>query len=364
MRTSGRSASGRRKQASGPVPWSVGVARGLLVAALVGACGHAPATSSAGGDVEARISRLEREEQQRKARLAALEEQIAQAERDLARAREEAEQYACVARRSRIEAKVEVARLECGKRVAEYAECVARNEADATTKTVAGCLFGLAFAMLTGGAATPAVITGCGGGAVASEATKRRCGPLPSCPSDEEARARILREEGLARMPDCRGRFVAELEGSKARSRGLGLIGVGRGRWYAPPRRSSRARGACPRYQLDRIEVAAPRAKRSGAPWDGDGSPPDIVVRFVTDSGARTSTPKKPGYRVVVRPKSRLALRPGEGFGIVVIDKDLVSDDAMASFRGSVDRRYRGGGVTLDNGRTTVRVFFSCDAGT
>jgi hypothetical protein len=96
----------------------------------------------------------------------------------------------------------------CNLEAANWAACDAERAKDTATSAGLGCLFGWAAAIVTGGAAAPAVVIGCGVGAAAGHGSAegscvdaerpRDCGTR-----DAEFVSQALAKHGLRETPQC-----------------------------------------------------------------------------------------------------------------------------------------------------------------
>lgn len=174
----------------------------LLLAALC--CAHT--------GTETRMQQLEIAEAERRNRLDALDKRIAEAEQRVARARAEADHHECLARREKVRAIILSRRAQCAEDVAKHEACTSSGTARTAGGGALGCLAGLAFAAATGGAAAPAVLVGCGGGAMAGAALRKRCGDPPDCVQFfNEIEHEVLAKHGdNGNMPACPAPPTAE----------------------------------------------------------------------------------------------------------------------------------------------------------
>jgi hypothetical protein len=114
----------------------------------------------------------------------------------------------CHARFTRIQAEITAKLAECNKNSAIWYACDARRARDTAADAGLGCLFGWVVAGVTGGAAAPAVVIGCGAGAAAGDSGSK--GPCTSQPKPKPCGnlGRVFEVEALAVLglpstPDC-----------------------------------------------------------------------------------------------------------------------------------------------------------------
>lgn len=77
----------------------------------------------------------------------------------------------CQAQREAYTAALSTTVAECNRQAANWEACNASRTSKTATGAGAGCLFGWVAAAVTGGAAAPAVLVGCGGGALAGHSS-------------------------------------------------------------------------------------------------------------------------------------------------------------------------------------------------
>ncbi len=155
-------------------------------------------------DIEDRISRLEREESERRQRLTALDAEIEQANVALDVAKKETDMYRCSAKRALIKAEIIGFRSRCVQRQAEYETCAAKNSASSAKGAAFGCIAGLGAALITGGAAAPATLLGCGAGHMAGKSTNTHCGRPPNCVQlFNNIEYKMVNKHRLDRIPNC-----------------------------------------------------------------------------------------------------------------------------------------------------------------
>jgi hypothetical protein len=146
------------------------------------------------------------------ARLARVEQELAESEARAARAREEARFFECKTSVERVRAEILAERTGCLRQIADQAACAAREEREKGDTTLIGCILGLGIAYASAGAATPYALGGCAAGRVAGEAAAEAC-PAPACAATlETAHEPHLRAEGWSEFPQCGGWLGVEVE--------------------------------------------------------------------------------------------------------------------------------------------------------
>ena len=180
--------------------------RALLVVLLVWAAvaGYERLTRTKLAELSQRLQQLREEQQKRQAELVQLDKERLALRLEIQEARAAAERSRCEALVSQMDAEVIVTRVECVKAQAEYSECNAENSARTADHGFWGCVLGLGAAVVTGGAAAPLTLAGCGGGLVVATASEETCGSPPQCTQQfNDIRATVLAKRRLARMPIC-----------------------------------------------------------------------------------------------------------------------------------------------------------------
>lgn len=118
----------------------------------------------------------------------------------------------CRVKVNEVRAETERRRSECARKLAEYNLCEAKNAKNAGEAGVAGCLLGIAAAAVSGGAAAPWALGGCGVGVIAGTTSATEC-PVPKCAAElETIEQTVLKEHSLPAMPKCGGAVGAEFE--------------------------------------------------------------------------------------------------------------------------------------------------------
>ena len=165
----------------------------LLVALLPFhvACGNP------GDDVASRVEELRAEQHRRQMELAALEQRIQAA-------RLEQQRQECRGLEANLRSEVMIRRADCIGKRAEFAKCLAENDAHTSNSGMLGCGLGLGAALITGGAAAPWAAGGCLSGLAAGSATTKACGQGPVCtPDDTVLAGEVLVSRGMNYWPQC-----------------------------------------------------------------------------------------------------------------------------------------------------------------
>lgn len=114
----------------------------------------------------------------------------------------------CRAQTSRVQAEVMGKLAQCNMNTANWYACDAQRTRNTAEGAGLGCLLGWGAAVVTGGAAAPAVLIGCGAGAATGDSGStgsctnqpkpRSCGQMGSAFQNE-----VLTAQGLLAMPVC-----------------------------------------------------------------------------------------------------------------------------------------------------------------
>jgi hypothetical protein len=177
----------------------------VLVGAAAISCGSA---SPRLVDFSARQQLLEEEFARDERRAAALRGDSLKLKHRLRLQRECIAHTQCIALASAIHANVMAGLASCNREAANWAACDAQRWKQTGTGAGIGCLAGWALAATTGGAAAPAVVIGCGGGAVAGNATATGDCTKVQRPADcglrhDEFVRAALAGRHLSELPDC-----------------------------------------------------------------------------------------------------------------------------------------------------------------
>src|SRR6476646_5433050 len=121
------------------------------------------------------IASLRRQQTAERARLDAVRGQIASANAEADRARENAQFEQCRSVVARLDAQVQVTRATCMAEIASERECAAGNSAHTAGATAIGCVVGIGLSVITAGAAAPLGLAGCAAGYVAGAASPDAC---------------------------------------------------------------------------------------------------------------------------------------------------------------------------------------------
>ncbi len=138
-------------------------------------------------------------------RLDQLRREVAVSEIAAAASRQRAEYEECRANLAKLGAEISKRKSACSVEKSMDAQCHAKNEAHRSNSGIGGCLLGIGAAVVTGGAAAPLALGGCGVGLLAGSATGEPCGSS-TCVDDETAIATtLMQEQHLTTVPTCRG---------------------------------------------------------------------------------------------------------------------------------------------------------------
>lgn len=146
-----------------------------LFALFFSACAHGQTGQNRG--VGQRLDQLEAEEAKRQQRLTGLEQELDRTQVAIVEAKSELNEHQCRAKNALVRAEVISFRSKCVQQQATYEACHAAKE----SATAQGCAAGLFVALLTMGAAGPATIAACAGGALIGKNSTGRCGVPPDC---------------------------------------------------------------------------------------------------------------------------------------------------------------------------------------
>ena len=154
---------------------------------------------------ESQLDALRAQQQVESARLDAIRREISASEFEAARAKVRAQFEECRAGAASISAQATITIAECQEQRAQHAECAAKNEAGSAKSAVGGCVLGLLFAAVTGGAGTPWALGGCAAGAAVGGASGSQCAAVQCSTDPGAALTNSIAAHGLARFPVCGG---------------------------------------------------------------------------------------------------------------------------------------------------------------
>lgn len=302
---------------------------------------------------EARLSSLEEEEAERRQRLDELEHQITRAELKVDHAKARVAYHDCKAARATIDAKTVLYEAQCFQDISAHAQCVAENERDTATGAALGCLLGVGAAVVTGGAAAPAALVGCGGGAVLGYATREKCGDIPRCASQvNEMESLVLAEYGLTRAPTCTAPPELVLPERPEPPKPSAAEPEPRSRPVA-------RRTVCTDQRVEWIEFSAPPRKANGQAWDARGGAPDLTYLFRVEGGGRYESKRHEGLTWRHEPDRDIRVASQQRVTIQLFDADLQSAENIGVFRSlvAIDTREP---ASLEDGEATARIKFQC----
>ena len=157
------------------------------------------------GQLRVQAEALRVEQADRRRELDTLRLEISRAETALATAQAAAEDSKCLATHARVDAAVTLKQVQCYKRFADHAGCVAANERTRSDNTLFGVLAGAGLALATGGSS---LLLTAGGGMIGASSGGSRVCPAPDCVLDEQRlRRTVLAEEGIPDLPQCQREY-------------------------------------------------------------------------------------------------------------------------------------------------------------
>ncbi len=193
-----------------------------LLAFHISGCGASLQATELQNDIQ-ELRVLHAEERQRLDDIR-VEAVAAQEEANAARERARFEQ--CRAEVQQVQAQIAARQAACWVETAQEAQCSAENERRRSSSTMWGCLVGIGAAALTGGAATPLALAGCGGGLAVGEARTDRCSP-PACRGQVYGRQEAMRDLHMSTLGMCGGYLGLTVETHRESGVGLPILGVG-----------------------------------------------------------------------------------------------------------------------------------------
>jgi len=314
------------------------------------------ACSSTG--LEGRLSTLEAEEVRRQERLDALEQQITSAELRAEHAKARAEYHECKATSAHLNAEVTLRRAECYQAVAAHTECTANNERNTATAAATGCLLGLGFAILTGGAAAPAALVGCGGGAAVGHATRTKCGEVPRCASQlNDMKRVVLAELGLVAMPTCTEPPELELPEPPEPSEPSEPSEPAKPAEVQPAPVVRRT--ICTDQRVAWVEFSVPARKADGRTWDPRGGDPDLVYAIHVEDKKRYESKAQEGLKLRHQPQADSRVVPQQQLTVHLLDSDLQSAETIAVFR-TIAPADTSDALSVSVGEATARIKLEC----
>lgn len=163
------------------------------------------------------------------------------------------------------------------------------------------------------------------------------------------------RDKGLDFLnPNQHNKLLALCPAAAATPRG-GTLGM-MARPAPPPRPGVDA--PCRTWRFESLAVEVAPSKRGGAPWDGDGSPPDITVSLRLGE-RRTALPKRSGY-TSSGPIVNGLVDAGTSTRAIVTDSDAFFDDPVADLVANVPETLEDNAWTLSDGRTSLLLKGRC----
>jgi len=180
-----------------------------------------------------RLAAIEQKIKNGEAQLEEIRRKLNEEQQKLEEARSEAEFQQCRAKGAELRAEVERRRSECAREIATHNLCRANQSKDEAEAGLGGCLLGIAAAAVSGGAATPWALGGCGAGLAFGGALAKAC-PVPACAGALEAIEKtVLSERGLVSPPRCGGWLGIGLDLSVEETHGVPVKRVTPGTYAA-----------------------------------------------------------------------------------------------------------------------------------
>lgn len=328
------------------------------------ALGLIPLLGCAPVDLDSRIANLEAEEARRQAKLDALAHQITAAELRAEYAKKLVQYHECKATSAAIGAEVMLRRANCVQELAAHTECVANNEKDASRATAAGCIGGLALAVLTGGAAVPLAAAGCAGGAVIGQATKTKCGDIPRCASQLNNMHRVvLADRGLAAVPTCIEPAEPEIPEAPKIARVPQRPEPAEARETAvaaptPPPPVER-RTVCTDQRIAWVEFIVPARRPDGRAWDPRDGNPDLRYAIYIEGQKRYESQVYETLKWHHEPPADIRVAPQQQLSVQLLDSDQQSSETIAVFR-SITPADTTDALHVDEGGATAKIKLEC----
>lgn len=137
------------------------------------------------------------------------------------------------------------------------------------------------------------------------------------------------------------------------------LIPGRKGKSSQPPRLREGCAGSegckpCESWEFSRYNWQVPRTKPDSNDWDGDGSPPEVVLSIRTMDGVHMSSPEQSTYSVDWTFDAPLSVNAGETVVVTAVDKDVLADDPMATFNAKVPQFLERGALRVGHGATLI----------
>ncbi len=155
------------------------------------------------GGLASNVRELQEESEKQEARLATIQQKIAEAERKQKLAEKRAEIQECKANLATLKTDIKIRAANCMEELATFNACEARASSSRGVGAAVGCLLGAAIA--TGSTMGVGAVTfaGCAAGLAGGHVTAKGC-KVPNCKSTLKNLDRIvLRENGLKQFPVC-----------------------------------------------------------------------------------------------------------------------------------------------------------------
>lgn len=110
----------------------------------------------------------------------------------------------------------------------------------------------------------------------------------------------------------------------------------------------------CERWEFARYTWQVPRTKADSDDWDGDGSPPDVVVTIRMTDGTYMSSKETSTFSVDWSFDAPLAVHADETVIVTAVDKDVLTDDPMPTFNAIAPQFLEDGTWKLGQGAALV----------
>jgi hypothetical protein len=107
----------------------------------------------------------------------------------------------------------------------------------------------------------------------------------------------------------------------------------------------------CALWQLSQVAITIAPSKADGAPWDADGSPPEVATSIRVDRKFAGTIPQRSTYDLS-KSFDSLFVRPNQMIEVRLIDRDAMFDDTIANLSSTASALLPGGTLTLQSGRT------------
>jgi hypothetical protein len=110
----------------------------------------------------------------------------------------------------------------------------------------------------------------------------------------------------------------------------------------------------CERWEFSHYSWQVPRTKPDSNDWDGDGSPPDVVVSIRLMDGTYMSSKETSTFSVDWSFDTPLAVNTNETVIVTAVDKDVLTDDPMPNFKANAPQFLENGIWKIGHGAELV----------